>query len=78
MDPSQAQSSLLARLMAALPVMSEEAKIMIREKWQAILTDQGFVTRESFDTQTKVLARTREKVEQLEQQVKEIEKHLQK
>jgi BMFP domain-containing protein YqiC len=76
MKPSE-EHSLLARLMAALPAMNEEVKTLIREKWQATLSEQGFVTREAFDAQTKVLARTREKVDALEQQLKEIEKQLQ-
>lgn len=36
------------------------------------------VTREQFDTQTKVLARTRQKLEDLEKQLKELESALKK
>ena len=70
------EQSLLNRLMAALPAMSDEVKTLIREKWQSTLSEQGFVTREAFDVQTKVLARTREKVEALEKEIKAIEEKL--
>jgi BMFP domain-containing protein YqiC len=70
------EQSLINRLLAALPAMSDEVKAMIREKWQSVLSEQGFVTREAFDVQTKVLARTREKVEALEKQVREIEERI--
>ena len=74
--PNSDEQSLLNRLLAALPPMSEELKTLIREKWQATLSEQGFVTREAFDVQTKVLARTREKVEALEKEIKAIEEKL--
>lgn len=70
------EQSLLNRLMAALPAMSDELKTLIREKWQATLAEQGFVTREAFDVQANVLARTREKVEALEREIKAIEEKL--
>jgi len=74
--PTLDDPSLLNRLLAALPPMSEELKTLIREKWQATLSEQGFVTREAFDVQTKVLARTREKVVALEKDIKAIEDQL--
>ena len=41
---------------------------------QGALAKLDLVTREEFDVQTRVLARTREKLEQLEQVVAELEK----
>ena len=76
--PNSDEQSLLNRLMAALPAMSDEVKTLVREKWQAALSDQGFVTREAFDVQAKVLARTREKVDMLEKEIKAIEETLSK
>lgn len=76
--PTPEQQSLLTRLMAALPAMSDELKTMIREKWQSTLSEQGFVTREAFDVQANVLARTREKVDMLEKEIKAIEERLSK
>ena len=76
--PTPDEQSLLNRLIAALPPMSEELKTLIREKWQATLSEQGFVTREAFDVQAKVLARTREKVDALEKEIKAIEEKLNK
>lgn len=70
------QQSLLNRLMASLPALGEEVKQTIREKWQSSLSEQGFVTREAFDVQTKVLERTREKVDALEKEIKAIEARL--
>jgi BMFP domain-containing protein YqiC len=76
--PNSDEQSLLNRLLAALPPMSEELKTLIREKLQATLSEQGFVTREAFDVQAKVLARTREKVDALEKEIKAIEEKLKK
>jgi BMFP domain-containing protein YqiC len=46
----------------------------IRDALQAALGKMDLVTREEFDAQTKVLARTREKLEKLEQHLEELEK----
>ncbi len=43
---------------------------------QSYLHKLDLVTREEFDIQTKVLAKTRAKLEQLEQQIAELEKQL--
>lgn len=43
---------------------------------QSVLGRLDLVTREEFDVQRKVLARSREKIEALEQQVAELEKRL--
>ena len=76
--PTPEEQSLLSRLMAALPAMSDELKTLIREKWQTTLSEQGFVTREAFDVQANVLARTREKVDALEKEIKAIEEKMAK
>jgi len=43
---------------------------------QAALAKMDLVTREEFDVQRKVLARTREKLEQLEKQLAELEQEM--
>ncbi len=48
----------------------------IKAVLQNTLTKFNLVTREEFEVQSRVLARTREKLEQLEQQVAELEKNL--
>ena len=45
---------------------------------QGTFNKMDLVTRNEFDTQTKVLARTRKKVEELEARVKELEKLIEK
>ncbi|MGD8568248.1 MAG: accessory factor UbiK family protein [Gammaproteobacteria bacterium] len=45
----------------------------IRALMQSTFSKMDLVTREEFDVQTAVLARTREKLEQLEKQVAELE-----
>jgi BMFP domain-containing protein YqiC len=45
----------------------------IRALMQSTFAKMDLVTREEFDVQTAVLARTREKLEQLEKQVAELE-----
>ncbi len=44
----------------------------LKKLLQQQLTKMDFVSREEFDIQTKVLARTREKLEQLEKRVEEL------
>ncbi len=46
----------------------EKLKTLLQQQ----LTRMNFVSREEFDIQTKVLARTREKLEQLEKRLKEL------
>ena len=45
---------------------------------QGAFNKMDLVTRDEFDAQTKVLARSRKKIEELETKVKELEKHMQK
>ena len=48
----------------------------LRAATQSVFSRLGLVTREEFDVQNKVLARTRSKIEQLEKQVAELEARL--
>jgi len=64
---------LAKKLMAALPTSLQNIEKDIQQKFkdvlQAAFSHLDLVTREEFDVQTKVLARTREKLELLQQQV---------
>jgi BMFP domain-containing protein YqiC len=44
-----------------------------KQAMQSVISRLDLVTREEFDVQTKVLARTREKIEQLEKRLDEIQ-----
>lgn len=71
---------LIAQLSDALPSNLGVLKKDFEKNCQAILAtffDKfDLVTREEFDTQSKVLARTRKKLEDLEQQIKQLEASL--
>jgi len=64
---------LTEQLQAALPESLQNVEKDIQQKFHAVLqaafAKMALVTREEFDVQTKVLARTREKVEQLQQRL---------
>ena len=65
--------SLTQKLCAALPTSFQQVEVDIHDTFKSIL-QAGFaqfdlVTREEFDAQVKVLARTREKVEALQKQL---------
>jgi ubiquinone biosynthesis accessory factor UbiK len=68
---------LAHRLSAALPAgiqtLQEDAKKNIRAGLESSLAKLDLVTREEFEVQSAVLSRTREKLKQLEQQVKALE-----
>jgi len=70
-DPKQFDD-LAQKLFASLPTSLQNIEKDIQQKFKEILqsafTHLDLITREEFDVQTKVLARTREKVEQLQQQ----------
>ena len=53
--------------------MQGDLKKNIRTLLEGTLAKLDLVTREEFDAQTKVLARTREKLEQLEKTISELE-----
>lgn len=59
---------------AGMKEMQGDVKKNIRTLLEGSLAKLDLVTREEFDAQTKVLARTREKLEQLEKTVTELEK----
>jgi BMFP domain-containing protein YqiC len=54
--------------------MQEDVQKNIHTLLQGALSRLDLVTREEFDAQSQVLARTREKLQQLEQLIDEIEK----
>ena len=64
---------LAKKLYTALPTSLQNIESEIQQKFKDILqsafTSMDLVTREEFDVQVKVLARTREKVDALEAQV---------
>lgn len=68
---------LIAQLTDAFPSHLGTAKKDFEKNCRAILSTFfekfDLVTREEFDTQTKVLARTRKKVEQLEENIHKLE-----
>ena len=64
---------LAKKLYAALPSSLQTVEHDIQQKFKEILQSTfmrlDLVTREEFDVQTKVLSRTREKIEQLQDQI---------
>ncbi|WP_454782903.1 accessory factor UbiK family protein [Legionella sp. WA2022007384] len=71
-DPKQFDD-LAKKLFSALPPSLQNIEKDIQQKFkevlQAAFSHMELITREEFDVQTKVLTRTREKVEQLQKQV---------
>ncbi len=53
--------------------MQEDVESNVRSLLQSALSKMNLVTREEFDVQSAVLQRTREKLEQLEKQVTELQ-----
>lgn len=70
-------ADLAKHLCNDLPKNLHDMKQDIEKNFQAILTSAfnklDLVTREEFDAQTKVLARSRKKIENLEARLKELE-----
>jgi len=68
------------RLTGAMPSAAREIQTdlekNLRAATQSVFAKLDLVTREEFDVQTKVLARSRAKLEQLEKQVAELEARL--
>lgn len=64
---------LAKKLFAALPASLQNLETDIQQQFKEILhaafTRMDLVTREEFDVQTKVLARTREKIDMMQNQV---------
>jgi len=69
--------SMIDRIMAGLPAglstLGRDAEKNIRAAVQSSLRKMDMVTREEFDIQREVLARTRARLEALEKQVKQME-----
>ncbi|KTD79373.1 accessory factor UbiK family protein [Legionella waltersii] len=74
-DPKQFDE-LAKTLFATLPVSFQNLEKEIQQQFKDVLQTafnrMDLITREEFDVQCKVLARTREKVEQLQEQVEEL------
>lgn len=72
--------SLVDRIATLLPGISADAGADFRKNLRAMLTNtlsrMDLVTREEFDVQTAVLARTRTRLDELEHQVKALEQAL--
>lgn len=70
-------NDLVSQISQALPTHVDALKKDFEKQCQTILTTAftkfDIVTREEFDTQSKVLARTREKMEALEAKIKAFE-----
>lgn len=66
------------KLAGAIPQGAREMKGELEKNFKAILQSRlaalDLVTREEFDVQTQVLARTRSKIDALEKQLQELEK----
>jgi BMFP domain-containing protein YqiC len=77
-DPKQFDD-LATKLFATLPTSLQNIEKDIQQKFKEILqaafAHMDLVTREEFDVQCKVLARTREKTEQLQLQIDELLTH---
>jgi BMFP domain-containing protein YqiC len=71
-DPKQFDD-LAKKLFAALPSSLQNIEKDIQQKFkevlQAAFNHMDLITREEFDVQAKVLARTRDKVEHLQKQI---------
>lgn len=74
-DPKQCDE-VVSKLFAALPSCLQNIEKDIQQKFkdilQATFSRMDLITRDEFDVQCKVLARTREKVEQLQEQINEL------
>lgn len=77
-DPKQFDE-IASKLFASLPTSLQNFENDIQQKFKEILQTTfsrlDLITREEFDVQAKVLARTREKVEKLQEQVDELLHH---
>lgn len=74
-DPKQFDD-LAKKLFAALPSSLQNIEKDIQQKFKEVLqsafSHMDLVTREEFDVQSKVLTRTREKLDQIQKQVDEL------
>lgn len=65
---------LAGSMPSGLQFLQDDLKKNIRSAVEASLSHLNLVTREEFDVQARVLARTRAKLEALEKQIAELEK----
>ncbi|HHS83531.1 MAG TPA: accessory factor UbiK family protein [Gammaproteobacteria bacterium] len=72
--------NLVRQVMQTLPggdgQLTKDLEKNLRAAMQGVFNRMDLVTREEFELQTELLARTRTKLEQLEQQVAELEAQL--
>ena len=70
--------ALTEKLTAALPeslkLVQQDVQSNIRSVLESAFSKMNLVSREEFDVQSALLARTREKLEHLEQQIADLEK----
>ena len=75
---NEALEELSRRISSLIPVdvkhMQDDVENNVRSLLQSSLTKMNLVTREEFDVQSAVLQRTREKLEQLEKQLEQLNK----
>lgn len=80
-DPTQLDT-LAKKLFSTLPTslqnIEKEIQYKFKEILQSTFAHMDLVTREEFDVQCKVLARTREKLERLQHQIDELVSHREK
>ncbi len=73
-------SELTQKLSSALPESAQSLKSDLESNFKAILEaslqQMNLVSREEFDTQSALLERTLEKLDQLEKQLKELEEDI--
>jgi BMFP domain-containing protein YqiC len=78
MEKPKFLNELAQKLCDALPPGLHTMKKDVEKNFHAVLQSTfnklDLVTREEFDTQTKVLARSRKKIEDLEMKIKDLEK----
>ena len=81
MDKLNFLNDLSKKLCDALPQNMQTLKKDIEKNFHTVLQNTfgklDLVTREEFDAQTKVLARSRQKIEALEKKISELEKVMQ-
>lgn len=78
MKKSDHLKELVEKLCAALPTQLQSMKKDVEKNFHAVVKNTfnklDLVTREEFDAQTKVLARTRQKIETLAKEIEKLEK----
>lgn len=77
LDPKQI-NEMVKKLVDALPAglrnLPQDVEKNFKQVLQGAFSKMDLVTREEFDAQAKVLTRTREKLEQLERKLRDLEK----